>query len=59
MDIGEQISNPKNIKPAILKILSIHVHHDIPITKIYDILIKSVKNKSNNIQLIYQKLLSD
>lgn len=56
MDIGESITTLDDIKPAILKISSIHVHHDIPITKIYDTLIKSVKSKSDNIQLICQKL---
>ncbi|MGR5334400.1 aspartyl/asparaginyl beta-hydroxylase domain-containing protein [Vibrio gigantis] len=48
-DISKSIYNLEDLKSAILKVSSAHVHHDIPIKETYDILIEATKSKGGDI----------
>ncbi|CAK1727718.1 Proline hydroxylase [Vibrio crassostreae] len=49
-ELARSIHNLEDIKNAVFKLSFAHIHHDIPIQEIYDILIELTQNKGQHIQ---------
>ena len=54
--ISKSINTVSDVKKAVIKISSAHVHHEIPIGKIYDILIEAAKKKGKEIEQLCKKM---